>query len=361
MENVRTSLTPDNGEICQVSGNLGHSRDCLAIPQSVNHLTDTGDALETQEQEALCPVCDQPTKDNSIECDQCEKFVHFFCENIDERILEQANKNNEYICSSCHLKNIERIEEEEQRKLITTIPGTEDTETRDTDIENSQTLPKQPVVSEKSNNTQQEQQQRQHQPQPTHQEQQQSLQLPQTTELSQNQQEKTGKKKTPRGSNNQPRKSNNSIKHDCIETERKIALLQEEVARLEDIILVVEQKNTIRIHKMRAANVYCNNQEPANNNSALAQTNIIERMRDIEIENLRTRIAIIEMESKMKPQTNLCGSQRTDTSRACSRGINTYTHRPYQHHNRKERNSFTTKNRNPYPSVEKRKGQDSAN
>ena len=312
MENVRTSLTPDNGETCQVSGNLGHSWDCLVIPQSVNHLTDTGDALETQEQEALCPVCDQPTKDNSIECDQCEKFVHFLCENIDERILEQANKNNEYICSSCHLKNIERIEEEEQRKLTTTIPGTEDTETRDTDTENSQTLPKQPVVSEKSNNTQQEQQQRQHQPQPTHQEQQQSLQLPQTTELSQNQQEKTGKKKTPRGSNNQPRKSNNSIKHDCIETERKIALLQEEVARLEDII--VEQKNTIRIHKMRAANAYCNNQEPANNNSALAQTNIIERMRDIEIENLRTRIAIIEMESKMKPQTNLYGSQKNGYS-----------------------------------------------
>ena len=74
MENVRTSPELDERDICQVCGNLGHSRDCLAIPQSVNHITDADCTPDAQE--ALCPVCDQPTKDDSIECDQCERFVH---------------------------------------------------------------------------------------------------------------------------------------------------------------------------------------------------------------------------------------------------------------------------------------------
>ena len=132
--------------------------------------------------------------------------------------------------------------------------------------------------------------------------------------ISKNNHEKTGKKKTPRGSNNKPRKTNSSIKHDCIEAERKIAFLQEEVARLEDII-IEQKKKTIKIHKIRAASAYCNNHEPVNNNSGIVQANINERMRDIEIEkhqHLRNRIAMIEMESRLKNHTDLSRSQRPD-------------------------------------------------
>ena len=284
LEMVRTSPITEKDDTCSVRGNLGHSRDCLATTNTVNLSTDTDNGPPTQQ--ILCPVCDKPIQDDAIECDQCETFIHFYCENIDDKILEAANKNKEYICSSCFLKNTEDEEERTTRKVPNSQPNAVNeinTNKNSTPTENNKTS------TQKSNDGQQGVSQS---PESRHQ----TSETPTTT--------KTNKRKTTKGNNNYPKRSSNAIKHyDCIETERKIALLQEEVARLEDII--VEQKNTIRIHKMRAAAASNDNIHLDDGATPHPQNSMHDRLRCMELENLRTRITVLELESKLHQQTTI--------------------------------------------------------
>ena len=283
LEMVRTSPITEKDDTCSVRGNLGHSRDCLATTNTVNFSTDADNGPPTQQ--IICPVCDKPIQDDAIECDQYETFIHFYCENIDDKILEAANKNKEYICSSCFLKNTEDEEERTTRKVANSQPNVVNeinTNKNSTPTENNKTS------TQKSNDGQQGVSQL---PEFRHQ----TSDTPTTTQ--------TNKRKTTKGNNNYPKRSSNAIKHDCIETESKIALLQEEVARLENII--VEQKNTIRIHKMRAATASNDNIHLDDGATPHPQNSMHDRLRCMELENLRTRITVIELESKLHQQTTI--------------------------------------------------------
>ena len=281
-DTLRTSPMQEKEDIGTIRGNLGRNRDCLAPPKTVNLSIDAD--IEPS-QEILCPICEHPTLDEAIECDQCERFIHFYCENIDEKILEAANKNNEYICSSCFLKNTE----EEEERTTPKNAGTQPNVNRGTNTNKSSTRTENKTLTKKPSSGQQGISQL-------------PITRPQSTEIQETPTIAQPKKRnTTKGNNNYPRRSNNAIKHDCIDTERKIALLQEEVARLEDII--VEQKNTIRIHKMRAAAACSNNLDQADASPYQAPNSIQDRLRSMEFENLRTRITVLELEAKLNQQT----------------------------------------------------------
>ena len=107
------------------------------------------------------------------------------------------------------------------------------------------------------------------------------------------------------------KKTTGQAKHDCVEMDRKLTLLQAETARLEDIIN--EQRNTIRIYKMRlaASKDHQTDQRDACQTQQDRNREVHNRLTNLEIDNLKLRMTHLEAgqklyEHRMSPTHNLC-------------------------------------------------------
>ena len=384
METLRKSPTHERRESRSERGNLGNSRDCLALPQTVNHSSDADPIHDLQRQET-CPICNQPMQDETIECDQCEKFVHFYCENIDDRILAEANRTKEYICSSCFLKNAEDDEGRTKIKMtapkadangkqnITTTKQSDDNDVsrhqsrkeqgacRDIlatpnatgnkrtseanmtiDLAEGEAYPVCPICDQPARHRAIEcsiceqwihyaceniedtevissreyicspcyirKQEEEEEPiniaqsnSSSHQ--QNTITTPKEVETNStietdNRQNPQSKKKGSKNNNNK-KKTQGQPKHDCTEVERKLTLLQAETARLEDIIN--EQKNTIRIYKIRLAvpRDHQIEQKEASLIQLDSNRDVHDRLTALELDNLKLRMTHLETEHKL--------------------------------------------------------------
>ena len=188
----------------------------------------------------LCPVCDHPSGNEAIECKRCNKWLHHECENI-----EESRRNDfpeaEYTCSFCFLD-----EQHQQSNVLSSAVEQEyQTENRHQTTGNSADT------------------------------------------------NKLRKTKL-----NTKSKARQGQLHNCTEAESKIAMMQAEIARLEDI--VKEQRDTIRIYKIRAAayDTTQNQQDKKEQNGHNTDHGVLEsynkRITALEIETLKSRMNAIE-------------------------------------------------------------------
>ena len=190
----------------------------------------------------LCPVCDHPSGKEDIECKRCNKWLHHECENI-----EESRRNDfpqaEYTCSFCFLD-----EQDQQSNALSSV------EEQEYQIQNIQQNTGNSVDNNKSKKTKH---------------------------------------------NTKPKARQGQL-HNCTEAESKIAMMQAEIARLEDI--VKEQRDTIRIYKIRAAAYDTKIQNEPNKeeqNGHKTDHGVLEsynkRITALEIETLKTRMNAIEV------------------------------------------------------------------
>ena len=216
--------------------------------------------VDEQKTPLLCPVCNRLAEIGTIECSKCNSWLHYECENVEQ----EDSSNAEYICSLCFLD-----EHQQQQNNILSMPRQE---------QQNQTRAKQQAV-QKSNDT----------------------------------------NKSTKTKQNTKQKNRQSQQHNCTEAERKIAMMQAEIARLEDI--VKEQKDTIRIYKIRAA-AYDTQQnqtakEKCSQHSEHGEIESInKRITALEIENLKIRLNAVEEKlhhATSKPNDTLQGPSTDPT------------------------------------------------
>ena len=186
-------------------------------------------------------MCDHPSGNDAIECKRCNKWLHHECENI-----EESRRNDfpeaEYTCSFCFLD-----EQHQQSNVLSSAVEQEyQTENRHQTTGNSADT------------------------------------------------NKLRKTKL-----NTKSKARQGQLHNCTEAESKIAMMQAEIARLEDI--VKEQRDTIRIYKIRAEaydTTTQNQQDKKEQNGHNTDHGVLEsynkRITALEIETLKSRMNAIE-------------------------------------------------------------------
>ena len=253
---TRSSTGPQN--MAQSKQNSQASSTC--IPTQTKDPCDPIGANEVS-LSICCYICDNPVRENCIECSQCQTWVHYTCENLtsDEIKLHSENDMTDYVCSSCHLLNTQEADSCAQPATCPINTVTQSAESMQHTNGATSVQKGQPDSSSSRG--------------------------------------QNIRKKQPQNSSKTTTKVNHTrqASQKAHTDEGKIVEMRSEILKLEGIIN--DQKDTIRTLKIKIAA----NEQSAYSNTGHASINVNQqnsiesRLRDLEFENIKRRLDILEL------------------------------------------------------------------